>query len=88
MRKFVQIGAGKVGRSFVAQLFSAAGYEVVFSEVNETVLQALNERREYTVEVRDRVPATLHVRNVRAVDGRDTEAVARELRRPRSGQTT
>jgi mannitol-1-phosphate 5-dehydrogenase len=79
MRKFVQIGAGKVGRSFVAQLFSAAGYEVVFSEVNETVLQALNERREYTVEVRDRVPATLHVRNVRAVDGRDTEAVAREL---------
>jgi mannitol-1-phosphate 5-dehydrogenase len=79
MPKFVQIGAGKVGRSFVAQLFSAAGYEVVFSEVNPAVLAALNERREYTVEVRDRVPATLDVRNVRAVDGRDTEAVGREL---------
>lgn len=77
--RFVQIGAGKVGRSFVAQLFSAAGYEVVFSEVNPAVLAALNERREYAVEVRDRVPATLHVRNVRAVDGRDTEAVGREL---------
>ena len=79
MRRFVQMGAGKVGRSFVAQLFSAAGYEVVFSEVNPLVLAALNERREYTVEVKDRVPATLHVRDVRAVDGRDTEAVAREL---------
>jgi len=79
MPKFVQIGAGKIGRSFVAQLFSAAGYEVVFSEVNPTVLQALNQRREYTVEVKDRVPLTLNVRNVRAVDGRDAEAVAREL---------
>jgi mannitol-1-phosphate 5-dehydrogenase len=79
MPKLVQIGAGKIGRSFVAQLFSAAGYEVVFSEVNETVLRALNERRRYTVEVRDRVPQTLLVEDVRAVDGRDTEAVAREL---------
>ena len=79
MPKFMQIGAGKVGRSFVAQLFNAAGYEVAFSEVNPAVLSALNERREYTVEVRDRVPATLHVRKVRAVDGRDAEAVAREL---------
>ncbi|MGQ9730596.1 MAG: mannitol-1-phosphate 5-dehydrogenase [Candidatus Zipacnadales bacterium] len=79
MAKFVQIGAGKIGRSFVAQLFSAAGYEVVFSEVNSRVIAALNERREYTVEVRDRESATLVVRNVRAVDGRDTEAVAREL---------
>ena len=79
MPTFVQIGAGKVGRSFVAQLFSAAGYEVVFSEVNEVVLAALNERGEYTVEVKDREPRTLLVRNVRAVDGRDAEAVAREL---------
>ncbi len=77
--KFVQIGAGKIGRSFTAQLFSAAGYEVVFSEVNEAVLRALNERREYTVEIRDREPRAIVVRNVRAVDGRDTEAVAREL---------
>ena len=77
--KFVQIGAGKIGRSFIAQLFSAAGYEVVFSEVNEKVLEALNERREYTVEIRDREPRTVTVRNVRAVDGRDTETVAREL---------
>jgi mannitol-1-phosphate 5-dehydrogenase len=77
--KFVQIGAGKIGRSFTAQLFSAAGYEVVFSEVNQTVLDALNQRREYTVEIRDREPGTIAVRNVRAVDGRDTEAVATEL---------
>jgi mannitol-1-phosphate 5-dehydrogenase len=77
--QFVQIGAGKIGRSFTAQLFSAAGYEVVFSEVNETVLRALNERREYTVEIRDSNPRKIAVRHVRGVDGRDTEAVAREL---------
>jgi mannitol-1-phosphate 5-dehydrogenase len=79
MPKFVQIGAGKIGRSFIGQLFSAAGYEVVFAEVVEPVLRALNERREYTVEIRDREPETVIVRNVRAVDGRNIEAVAREL---------
>jgi len=79
MATFVQIGAGKIGRSFIGQLLSAAGYEVVFAEVNETILRALNERREYTVEIRDREPKTILVRNVRGVDGRDTEAVAREL---------
>ncbi len=76
---FVQIGAGKIGRSFIGSLFSAAGYEVVFVEVNDKVLSAMNERREYTVEIKDRVPATIVVRNVRAVDGHDTEAVGREL---------
>jgi mannitol-1-phosphate 5-dehydrogenase len=79
MATFVQIGAGKIGRSFIGQLFSAAGYEVVFAEVSEIILRALNERREYAVEIRDREPRTIVVRNVRGVDGRDTEAVAREL---------
>ncbi|HJN14436.1 MAG TPA: mannitol-1-phosphate 5-dehydrogenase [Armatimonadota bacterium] len=79
MRKFVQIGAGKIGRSFVAQLFSAAGYEVVFSEVNQAVIDALNERCGYSVEVRDRDPRVLTVRNARAIDARDTDAVAKEL---------
>lgn len=77
--KFVQFGAGNIGRSFTGQLFSRAGYEVVFVDVVPELVQALNERRRYRVEIKDRVPETIWVENVRAVDGRDVEAAAQEL---------
>jgi len=76
---FVQIGAGNIGRSFIGPLFARAGYEVVFVDVDPVLLAALNERRAYTVEVRDRHPETLHITGVRAVDGRDVDSVAEEL---------
>jgi mannitol-1-phosphate 5-dehydrogenase len=34
----VQFGAGNVGRGFVAQLFWESGMEVVFVEVNTTIV--------------------------------------------------
>ena len=77
--KLVQIGAGNIGRSFIGQLFSRAGYEVVFIDVDDMVVEALNERGEYRIEIRDRAPETLTIRNVRAVHGRDRAACAEEL---------
>lgn len=79
MEKLVQIGAGNIGRSFVGQIFSRAGYEVVFVDVSQEIVNALNERGRYTVEIRDREPKTIVVENVRGIDGRDTPAVAKEL---------
>ncbi|HLH79360.1 MAG TPA: hypothetical protein VKV29_03660 [Chthonomonas sp.] len=43
----VQFGAGNVGRGFVAQLFWESGMEVVFVEVNTTIVELLNARRSY-----------------------------------------
>ncbi len=77
--KLVQFGAGNIGRSFIAQLFSRAGYEVVFVDVVPEMVRLLNERRRYRVEVKDTPPAALWVENVRAVDGRDAALVAEEL---------
>lgn len=79
MKKLVQFGAGNIGRSFIGQLFSRAGYEVVFVDVDETVIRALNERRAYTVEIRDEKSETWRIENVRGVDARDTERVAEEV---------
>jgi len=79
MEKLVQIGAGNIGRSFVGQIFSRAGFEVVFVDVSREIVGALNERGDYTVEIKDREPKTIVVENVRGVDGRDTRAVAKEL---------
>ncbi len=79
MKTFVQFGAGNIGRSFVGQLFSRAGYEVVFIDIDERVIAALNERGRYAVEIKDEVPETIWVENVRGVDARDVERCAAEL---------
>ncbi|MBI3911074.1 MAG: mannitol-1-phosphate 5-dehydrogenase [Armatimonadetes bacterium] len=78
----VQFGAGSIGRGFVGQLWSEAGYEVVFVDVVPELLTALNERRSYRLRLAgpDRFE-TLTIAPVRAVDGRDREAVAGELAR-------
>jgi mannitol-1-phosphate 5-dehydrogenase len=79
MKKLVQFGAGNIGRSFIGQLFSRAGYEVVFVDVDDTVIKALNERLAYTVEIRDEQNETWVIRNVRGVDARDAEKAAAEV---------
>ncbi len=79
MKKIVVFGAGNIGRSLVGQLFSRAGYEAVFVDIVDTVIDALNERGKYRIEVRDINPETIWVENVRAVHGRDAEKVAHEI---------
>jgi mannitol-1-phosphate 5-dehydrogenase len=78
--RVVQFGAGNVGRGFTGQLFADAGAEVVFVDVVPEVVAALNERGSYPLRfVGPRRHETVTVRGVRAVDGRDREAVAREV---------
>ncbi|MFQ5808825.1 MAG: mannitol-1-phosphate 5-dehydrogenase [Armatimonadota bacterium] len=77
--KLAQIGAGNIGRSFIGQLFSRAGYEVVFIDIDDALVAALNERRSYTVEIKDETPETLLIQNVRAVNGNDAARAAEEV---------
>jgi len=78
-KKILQFGAGNIGRSFVGQLFSKAGYEVVFADVDESLIRALNANHGYTVEIRDRVNASISIENVRAVHCGDSNAVVKEM---------
>jgi len=77
--RIVVFGAGSIGRSFVGQLFSRAGYSVVFVDVDRELVAALNREGRYRIEIRDRKPETIWVEGVSAVDGRDTRAVAEEV---------
>jgi mannitol-1-phosphate 5-dehydrogenase len=79
--KLVQFGAGNIGRSFLGQLFSRAGWEVVFVDVNPAVVSLLNERGSYSVVIKREGSADERrtVGPVRAVDGRDAAAVAAEV---------
>jgi mannitol-1-phosphate 5-dehydrogenase len=75
-KRFVQYGAGSIGRSFTGALFARAGYEVTFIDVNPAITEALKRDHRYKVEVHDDPPGEFWVEGVRAVDGRDTAAVA------------
>ncbi|MDR1143526.1 MAG: mannitol-1-phosphate 5-dehydrogenase [Spirochaetaceae bacterium] len=79
--KLVQFGAGNIGRSFIGQIFSRSGWEVVFVDVDRRLVSLLNERRCYTVVIkREGKPGEFRrVGPVRAVDGGDPAAVAAEL---------
>lgn len=80
--KFVQFGAGNIGRSFIGRLFCAAGYETVFVDVDPGLVARLNASAAYRVVVKARgsPDLVLEVGPVRAVDGRDAQAVRREIR--------
>jgi len=78
----VQFGAGNIGRGFMGQLWTEGGYEVVFVDVDEQLVQALNARRGYPIRF---VESDGHEERVlgpvRAVNGRDVPAVADALAR-------
>ena len=77
--KLLQFGAGNIGRGFIGQIFSHAGYEVVFVDINDELIKLLNERRCYKVEVRDEERRILLVEGVRAIHLNDVDSVVREL---------
>ena len=80
MKKFVMYGAGNIGRGFVGQLFSNAGYKVGFVDINQEVINRLNEDNEYPVNVvttNDNIEQP--VKNVYGIDGKDMDAVSEEI---------
>jgi len=72
-------GAGNIGRSFIGQLFSRAGYHVVFVDVDEALIAALNRDGRYRIEIRDRTPGEMWVEDVSALRARAGDEVARAV---------
>ena len=80
MKTAVIIGAGNIGRGFIGQIMSEAGYDVCFIDVSDVVVNALNERREYPLRIVYSGGADEKIiKNVRAVNGKDSDAAAREI---------
>jgi mannitol-1-phosphate 5-dehydrogenase len=79
MKKIVIFGAGNIGRSFIAQLFSKAGYEIVFIEIDPVILEALNKYKRYRIEVKDIKSETIWVENVKGFNSKDSETVRIEV---------
>ncbi|MBQ7236090.1 MAG: mannitol dehydrogenase [Clostridia bacterium] len=80
MKKFLMYGAGNIGRGFIGQLFSEAGYSVGFIDINKEIISRLNNDKEYPVGiVSNKGVKDVIVKNVYGIDGSDTELVSEEI---------
>jgi mannitol-1-phosphate 5-dehydrogenase len=79
-KKLVVFGAGKIGRSFIGQVFSRSGYEVVFVDINRDLITRLNREGCYRVIIKSSMAdEILLIQNVRGVYLHDAESVVAEL---------
>ncbi|MBQ9358994.1 MAG: mannitol dehydrogenase, partial [Abditibacteriota bacterium] len=78
--KAVLYGAGNIGRGFMGQLFHQSGYELVFVDVVDSVIEQFNKDRSYPINiVSDKEEKEITITNARAVDGKVIEKVADEI---------
>ena len=78
--KIILFGAGKIGRSFIGQVFSGSRFEVVFVDMNPQLIDLLNIHRQYNVVIKsNKGDEVITVKNVRGIHLSNTEEVVAEL---------
>ncbi|MDD2600853.1 MAG: mannitol-1-phosphate 5-dehydrogenase [Kiritimatiellae bacterium] len=80
MPLYVHFGAGNIGRALAGPIFSQAGYDLLFVDAFQPVVDALQKRRGYQVIVKDDLPPgaadVINVTGVGAISAHDADAVA------------
>jgi len=79
LNSIVIFGAGKIGRSFIGQVFSTGGYQVVFADIDRMLVNELNDRKAYNVIIKDDPEKIVVVSNVKAIHLSDEKALLNEL---------
>ncbi|BBI36371.1 mannitol-1-phosphate 5-dehydrogenase [Cohnella abietis] len=77
--KAVHFGGGNIGRGFIGLLLSQAGYRVEFVDVDDQLVQLLQQRGQYTVQLANEKADCTIVDQVSAINGNDKEAVAQAV---------
>ncbi|GFF97463.1 mannitol-1-phosphate 5-dehydrogenase [Aspergillus udagawae] len=80
-KKAIQFGGGNIGRGFVAEFLHEAGYEVVFIDVVDKVINDLKSTPSYEVtEVSEEGEKTKKITNYRAINSKTNESdVVKEI---------
>ena len=47
MKKAIHFGAGKIGRGFIAELLHDSGYEIIFGDVVDELVDSINKEHQY-----------------------------------------
>ncbi|WP_311643870.1 mannitol-1-phosphate 5-dehydrogenase [Selenomonas noxia] len=68
MKQAIHFGGGNIGRGFIGELLVRSGYEVTFVDVAEALVDEINKRRSYDIEVVGNDPKIIHVEHVKAIN--------------------
>ena len=72
--KAVHFGGGNIGRGFIAELFHETGYEIIFVDIMDSVIEALQRADSYTVtEVDEKGEKSKTIKNFRAINSKYNE---------------
>lgn len=74
-RKIVIFGAGKIGRSFIGQLFGCSGYQVVFIDTDPVIIEGLTNRGSYRVVIKGEKEEEIIVPHVQAISAFEKQKV-------------
>lgn len=81
-------GAGNIGRGFLGQLFAESGYEVVFVDIDEPLINALHDKRAYTLRlVTNTKTAEYKIAPVTGILSKNSEQVAQAITQATIGAT-
>ena len=73
-KKAIHFGGGNIGRGFVAEFLHTAGYEVVFVDVMDSIINSLQSSKSYQVtEVSEEGESTKTITNYRAINSKTHE---------------
>lgn len=78
--KAVHFGAGNIGRGFIGEILHKNGFDITFVDINETLIDALNDRESYEIEYADDAHQRLTVSGFSGINnGKDPEAVSQAV---------
>jgi mannitol-1-phosphate 5-dehydrogenase len=82
MKTAIQFGAGNIGRGFMGQLFFEAGYQTIFVEAFESLVDMLNNSQAYPLRILDAASQQaidLEITNIRALYVEQTEQIVEAI---------
>lgn len=79
MKKAVHFGAGNIGRGFIGLLLSKAGYEVTYVDKVSEIIDAINDKKSYTVMIAGEKEEKIMVENIRGILSSDEQSVSKAI---------
>lgn len=73
MKQAVHFGAGNIGRGFIGALFSQSDYHVTFVDIADSVINKLNEEKQYNVVLATEEKETALIENVSGLNNLSQE---------------
>ncbi|MHC5267621.1 mannitol-1-phosphate 5-dehydrogenase [Enterococcus sp. LJL98] len=74
IRKAVHFGAGNIGRGFIGEVLHKNHFEITFVDVNQQIIQALQERRSYTIGLADASKEQIQIDRVTGINNQENPA--------------